>query len=225
MTTPQEQIPQSELQDADSEFVLPSWLTFWLEVIFSSRLMLLYATFFLCNCSPLIFLNHSASLWFQGQVFLFSVILPNLILLTLNQMKMLDSQRFGDRIVRMLPLATNLAFTLCTYILVQKDHFLPNWVQMPFFAALVLSFLLLVISYWRDVSASVAYNAALAVMILFFFYYVPLLVPQWLVFGYIVVVGLLGTIRVSQGRNTLQQVGIDTLLGIGVMLLANHICA
>ena len=177
--------------------------------IFHPLLVLTYTALVICIFTAMRALPFQVQAWFVGMVFLYTLVMPVLVI-TLR-----------DRRDRMVPFFTNFVCYLVNAIVLTRTGFLPDWVLMPYYGSVILTFVAWIVSWKWKISAHASANAAGATFFLMLFFFFPETMPLWLPLAAIIVVGMVCSTRVYLGRHTLGQVGAGTLLGICSMLLAD----
>lgn len=196
------------------------WLAQGLSHVFHPLFSLTYAALIICNYSQMVFLPMRAKVFFVGEVVFYTVLFPVLIIMLLHKFHVIGHWSLRDVRDRTLPFLTNLICFTTNFLVMQRIQSLPQWVLVPYFASILLMFVAWVVSFWWKISAHASGNAACATFITILYYYLPDIVPLWLVFGWIIVLGLVCTARLYLGRHTLGQVAAGTLLGVITMHIA-----
>ena len=191
--------------------------------IFHPLLVLTYTALVICLCTRMQALPFQVKAWFVGMVCLYTLVLPVLIITMLHVSGLIGHWALRDRRDRMVPFFTNFACYLINAIVLTRTGFLPDWVLMPYYGSVILTFVAWIVSWKWKISAHASANAAGATFFLMLVFYFPESMPLWLALFAVVVVGMVCSTRVYLGRHTLGQVGAGTLLGICSMLLANYL--
>lgn len=182
--------------------------------VFHPLLMLTYAALVLCAFTRLSAVPFVLKVYFVGKVFFYTVLLPILALVLMHVFHIVGHWALRDRRDRAIPFLVNfICYSLCAYSL-WADQFLPNWVLMYYYGAVILTFIAWIVSFWWKISAHASADAAFATMTLITYLYFPQSMPLWLSLLSIVIVGGVCSIRVYFGRHTLSQVGWGALLGV-----------
>ncbi len=191
--------------------------------IFHPLLVLTYTALVICFFTRMKVLPFQVKAWFTGMVFLYTLILPVLIITLLHVTNVIGHWALRDRRDRMLPFFTNFVCYLVNAIVLTRTGFLPDWVLMPYYGSVILTFVAWIVSWKWKISAHASANAAGATFFLMLYFYFPESMPLWLPLFAIIVVGAVCSTRVYLGRHTLGQVAAGTLLGICSMLIADAI--
>lgn len=191
--------------------------------IFHPLLVLTYTALVICLFTRMQALPFQVKAWFVGMVFLYTLVLPVLIITMLHVTNLIGHWALRDRRDRMVPFFTNFVCYLINAIVLTRTGFLPDWVLMPYYGSVILTFVAWIVSWKWKISAHASANAAGATFYLMLFFYFPETMPLWLALAAVVVVGMVCSTRVYLGRHTLGQVGAGTLLGICSMLLADYL--
>lgn len=182
--------------------------------VFHPMLVMSYVALALCVFSPLSCLPMVIKAYFVGQVFFYTMLLPLLAIALMHVFHVVGHWALRDRRDRVLPLLVNvICYGLNAYVLTHEG-FLPNWVLMFFYGAVVLAAIVWIISIWWKISAHAAADASFATVALALGLYFPDQMPLWMELLAILVVGVVSSIRVYLGRHTLAQVGYGALLGV-----------
>lgn len=188
--------------------------------IFHPLLSLTYAALIVCFYTPLMVYGTPIKILFVGEVAFFTLVLPVLVITLLHVFHVIGHWALRDVRDRTIPFLTNFACYMACYLVLQRNVFIPTWVQMPYFASVMLTFVAWIVSFWWKISAHASGNSAAMTFYLILYYYLPDLVPLWLVFGMIIVTGAVCSTRLYLGRHTLAQIGAGALLGISTMLIS-----
>ena len=191
--------------------------------IFHPLLVLTYTALVICFFTRMKVLPFQVKAWFTGMVFLYTLILPVLIITLLHVTNVIGHWALRDRRDRMLPFFTNFVCYLVNAIVLTRTGFLPDWVLMPYYGSVILTFVAWIVSWKWKISAHASANAAGATFFLMLYFYFPESMHLWLPLFAIIVVGAVCSTRVYLGRHTLGQVAAGTLLGICSMLIADAI--
>ena len=191
--------------------------------IFHPLLVLTYTALVICLFTRMQALPFQVKAWFVGMVSLYTLVLPVLIITMLHVSGLIGHWALRDMRDRMVPFFTNFACYLINAIVLTRTGFLPDWVLMPYYGSVILTFVAWIVSWKWKISAHASANAAGATVFLMLVFYFPESMPLWLALFAVVVVGMVCSTRVYLGRHTLGQVGAGTLLGICSMLLANYL--
>lgn len=187
--------------------------------LFHPLFSLTYAAMVFCSFTPLVIFSDSAKMLFVGEVLFYTTLLPIAVILLLHTFHVIGHWNLRDVRDRTIPFLTNfVCYTTC-FMVLQASSFLPSWVLMPYFGSVILTFVAWVISFWWKISAHAAGNASAATLFIYLYYYLPSLIPLWLVFGAVLMTGVICSIRLYLGRHTLAQVGAGALLGIVSMTI------
>ncbi len=191
--------------------------------IFHPLLVLTYTALIICNFTVMIALPFKVKAWFVGMVFLYTMVMPALVITVLHVTHFIGHWALRDRRDRMVPFFTNFACYLVNAVVLTRINFLPDWVLMPYYGSVILTFVAWIVSWKWKISAHAAANAAGATYYLMLCFFFPDTMPLWLALSWVVILGLVCSTRVYLGRHTLAQVGAGTLLGIGSILVAYYI--
>lgn len=189
--------------------------------VFHPLLTLTYTALVICIFTRLWALPFQVKAWFVGMVFLYTLIMPVLVITLLHVTHFIGHWALRDRRDRMVPFFTNFVCYLVNAIVLTRTGFLPDWVLMPYYGSVILTFVAWIVSWKWKISAHASANAAGATYFLMLYFFFPDSMPLWLALAYVIVVGVVCSTRVYLGRHTLAQVSAGTLLGIGSILLAN----
>ena len=188
--------------------------------IFHPLLTLTYVAINICAYTPFQIVPDRLKYYFVGEVFLFTLVLPALIITLLHVFHIVGHWALRDRRDRALPFFTNfVCYSVCAYLLYTQRIF-PDWILIGYFGSTILTFIAWVVSYWWKISAHASANAAAVAYLLMLFYYFPTVMPLWPSFAAILIVGAICSTRVYLHRHTLGQVSAGVALGIGSMLLS-----
>ncbi len=162
--------------------------------------------------------------WFLvGEVSFYSMIVPSFIIIMLAHFGIVkNGVALRDRKDRIIPLGIQIG-TYFIQALALQNQGLPSWALQFYYGAFLLALLAFVVSIWWKISAHAAGNAALATAWLVLYYRFPLLIPVYMPILWIVLTGLVCSIRLYLGRHTLGQVSAGALAGILCMLLGGWI--
>ncbi len=191
--------------------------------IFHPLLTLTYAALVICLFTSMWALPFQIKLWFVGMVALYTLVMPALVITLLHITHFIGHWALRDRRDRMVPFFTNFVCYLVNAIVLTRMGFLPDWVLMPYYGSVILTFVAWIVSWKWKISAHASANAAGATYFLMLSYFFPDTMPLWLSLFMVVEVGIVCSTRVYLGRHTLGQVAAGTLLGIFSILLANAI--
>jgi len=191
--------------------------------IFHPLLTLTYTALIICIYTILMAMPFAVKAWFVGMVFLYTLIMPVLVITLLHVTNFIGHWALRDRRDRMVPFFTNFVCYAVNAVVLTRTNFLPDWVLMPYYGSVILTFVAWIVSWKWKISAHAAANAAGATYYVMLCYFFPDTMPLWLSIFSIIVVGLVCSTRVYLGRHTLGQVGAGVLLGVGSILLANAI--
>lgn len=219
--TQQEQIRQEQEAQMAAPRKPYQGLVQSLSNVFHPLLTLTYSALVISLYSPFMHYPFQLKAFFVGEVCFYTLVLPALIITLLHVFHVIGHWALRDVRDRTIPFLTNFICYLTNFLVLQHQDFIPEWVQMPYLGSVILTFVAWVISFWWKISAHASANAAGASFFVLLYYYIPDMVPLWLVLGAIVVVGMICSTRVYLGRHTLAQVGAGTLLGILSMHIAN----
>ncbi len=188
--------------------------------VFHPLLSLTYAALVICFYSPMMVYGTPVKMLFVSEVAFFTLLLPMLIITLLHVFHVIGHWALRDVRDRSIPFLANFVCYLTCYLVLQRSTFVPTWVLMPYFGSVILTFVAWIISFWWKISAHASGNTAAVTFYLILYYYLPDIVPLWLVFGMIVVDGLVCSTRIYLGRHTPAQLGAGALLGISSMLIS-----
>lgn len=189
--------------------------------LFHPLLTLTFAALVICYFTPFQVIPQRIKTFFIGEVLLFTLVLPALIITMLHVFHVIGHWALRDRRDRMLPFFTNFTcYAVCAHVLTSQQIF-PDWVLVGYYGSAILTFVAWIISFWWKISAHASANAAGATYFLMLFFYFPDIMPLWICLFSIIVVGGICSTRVYLGRHTLGQITAGVGLGILSMLLAN----
>ncbi len=181
--------------------------------VFHPLLSMVWATVVLLMCSPAKFLPWSIKGFLLAEVAFYSLIVPSLIIILLARFGVVkNGVALRDRKDRILPLGIQVA-TYTVQVIALRAQGLPEWALQFYKGALLLAFLTFVVSMWWKISAHASGNAAIATALLVLYCKFPVFMPLWLPLFWIVVTGLVSSIRLYLNRHTLAQVACGALAG------------
>lgn len=221
--TLQDQIRQEQIEQMQAPRKPYQWLVQTVSNMFHPLLTLTYVTFFICLYTPMCVYNVSTLAFFTFEVVFYTFLLPALIILLLYKLHIIGHWALRDVRDRTIPFIINFVCYLTNFMVLQRNGFLPDWVLMPYFSSVILTFGAWVISFWWKISAHAMGNADATAFFILMYYYLPNIVPLWVVFGSILITGVVCSTRLYLGRHTMAQLGGGILLGIFSLLIAYYI--
>ena len=220
--TQQEEIRQQQLEQMAAPRKPYERLLQFISNVFHPLFSLTFGALIICYYTPFSILSFAPKAFFVGVVFFFTALLPAIIISILHLAHIIGHWALRDVRDRTIPFLTNIICYFTCFMVLRRFRFLPDWVLMPYFGSVILTVVAWVVSFWWKISAHASGNAACATLIMLLYYYVPDQMPLWLLFGSIILTGLICSIRLYLGRHTLAQVGAGALLGIVCMLIGSY---
>lgn len=179
--------------------------------------MLTYATLFLCFLTPLFILPIGIRMFIVLEVFFYTFVIPLLTIWLLYKLKLVKHWALRDRHDRNVPLLANLiAYCVCTFS-VSRHGFIPSWGLCVFYGSIMVAFVSWVVSFWWKISGHALALSGLVTISWIYLFMFPGFVPLFLPFLFIILLGLLCSIRVYLGRHTLTQVYTGSVVGVILM--------
>lgn len=184
---------------------------------FHPMFSLMWATVILLYYSPLLMLSSSAKWTLFGEVALMSFVMPMVLIYWLYKMGKVADMALHDRQDRKIPLIAQVCYML-VLVNVLKYQGLPNWALHFYQGGVALSVVAWIVSIKWKISGHAMGNAAITTAVFILYCRYPLLVPFALPIGFLVLTGLIGSIRLYFNRHTLGQVAAGALAGSLCML-------
>ena len=179
--------------------------------------MCTYATLFILYFSPLAIIQPGWKLILLIEVFLYTFVIPLLTIWLLFKLKLVSHWALRDRHDRKIPLLVNLIAYLICSITMWRHGFIPMWGECVFFGSTIIALISWIVSFWWKISGHALALSGLTTVIWIYYFMFPYFVPLWLPFLFLILLGLLCSIRVYLGRHTLAQVYAGTAVGVALM--------
>lgn len=191
--------------------------------LFHPLLSMTWATAFLLLFTPLVVLPSGVRWFLLLEVAFYSMVVPSLIIILLSYMGVVkNGVALRDRKDRIIPLGVQIiTYALQAYALQQQG--VPSWGLQFYKGAFLLALVAFVVSIWWKVSAHAAGNAALTTALFVLYFRFSQMMPIELPLLWLVLTGLVCSIRLYLGRHTLAQVSVGSLVGAMCMLLGGWI--
>jgi membrane-associated phospholipid phosphatase len=191
--------------------------------VFHPLLSMVWATVILLFCSPVKFLPWGVKGFLLAEVAFYSLIVPSLIIILLARFGIVkNGVALRDRKDRILPLAIQVG-TYTIQVMALQAQGLPRWALQFYWGALLLAWLTFVVSMWWKISAHASGNAAIATALLVLCCRFPSYMPLALPLFWIVITGLVCSIRLYLNRHTLAQVACGALAGMVCILVGGWV--
>lgn len=187
--------------------------------VFHPILSMVWATLIVIFFSPIAMFPENARWALLVWVALFSFLIPTLLIGVLSAIGVVKhGVALHDRKDRFVPLGIDALCLLClVFSLMRMGVF--GWLIHFYWAAFfVVAACFLINLFWK-VSAHAAGNAAITTACFVLYYANPLFVPLILPLGYLILTGLICSIRLYLGRHSFGQVAVGFSVGvIGTLL-------
>ena len=186
--------------------------------------MLTVAALVICRYTPFMLFSYRLKAFFVGEVAFFTFLMPVLIITLLHVFHVIGHWALRDVRDRTIPFLTNFVCYLTNYMVLRNQEFIPYWVLVPYFGSVILTFVAWIVSFWWKISAHTSAASAMMTFVVLQYLTLPEVMPLWLVFASVIMVGGLCSIRVYLGRHTMAQVGAGVALGIVSILIGKMVC-
>lgn len=187
--------------------------------VFHPLLMLSYTSILICLITPFEVLPFQVKSFFVGLVVFYTLFLPILVITLLHSFHIIGHWALRDRRDRSIPFCANFICHLINAIVLDHYLFFPNWLMIPFYGAVVLTFVAWIVSFWWKISAHASADASLPTYFMMLYFIFPDFVPIWFPLVSIVIVGAVCSARIYLGRHTLGQISVGVVLGVVSMVL------
>lgn len=151
-------------------------------------------------------------------VFLFSFVIPGLLIYLLFKLKLLSDLALKVRKERFLPYLVTL-FSYSAMILFYYRINMPTWFLMMMAGSIAIMIIAILITLTWKISAHMFGVGGMVGGVMSVCYYVENSNPYWLFIGLFILAGLVGTSRLVLKRHTIAQVIAGFLLGFSVAFI------